>query len=139
MADDSENAQFTALFDKPTPESLRNLSAGAYHRFVRFIFQRAGYDARARPLDLVSGVAIDLHTLDDGRRHAGVVGIHHSPNDDVTTGRDVKRLQRASSVRKGGEAAYLITTGSYDQSAQEQARRVPNTFLLTGEQFCRYI
>jgi chromosome partitioning protein len=139
MVDDSESALFTALFDKPAPESLRTLNAGAFHRFVRFVFQRAGYDARARPLDLVSGVAIDLYTLEDGRRHVGVVGIHHAAEGEVLTGRQVKRLQRASSVRKGGNAAYIITTGSFDRSAQEQARRVYNTFLLTGEQFCRYI
>jgi len=139
MADDSESAQFTALFDKPTPESLRALNMGAFHRFVRFVFQRAGYDARARPLDLLSGVVIDLYAFEDGRRHIGVVGVNHAPEGEKVTERQVKRLQRASSVRKGGEAAFLVTTGSFDQSAREQARRIPNTFLLTSEQFCRYI
>lgn len=138
MADDSESARFAALFDKPTPESLRSLNSGAFQRFVRHVFERAGFDARARTLDLVSDVAIDLYALADGRRHVGVVAVRYAPAGDIVTERHVKRLQRASSVRKGG-AAYFITTGTFDQSAHEQARRLANTFLLTCEQFCRYI
>lgn len=138
MMSQSEESVFRAFFDKPSESMLRTMSAGEFQYCVTQVFARAGYETRPQLIDLISGVRLELYVLEGVRRQVGAVSVHHSAAEHPVTARDVRALQRNGGIRKRGVVGYLVTSGTADRSAYDQARSGQTTHLLTGEQFCRY-
>lgn len=138
MANQSEESVFKAFFAKPSESMLHTMSTGEFQYCVTQVFARAGYETKAHLLDLISSVRLELYVTESGRRQVGVVSVHHADAAHPITAREVRTLQRNSGIRNRGVAGYVVTSGTADTTAYEQARSGKNIFLLTGEQFCRY-
>jgi cellulose biosynthesis protein BcsQ len=138
MANQSQESVFEAFFANPTESMLRTMSAGEFQQCVTQVFARAGYETKAHLIDLISSVRLELYVLEGERRQVGAVSVHHSDIERPITAREVRTLQRNSGIRNRGVAGYVVTSGTADRTAHEQARSGQKLFLLTGEQFCRY-
>ncbi len=139
MSGQTDNAQFAAIFDKLSADALRALTPTEFQRFVAYVFTRAGYETKSRPLGFITDVDLDLFAVEDRRKQVGAVAVQQTPAEQPLSGQLVRKVQRSAAVRKLKEGAtYIVTSGSYDKTAYEQARSEHQTHLLNGEQFCRY-
>lgn len=139
MTGHADDARFAALFDKPSVDGLRTLSEAEFKRFAAYVFGRAGYTASGHPLGFVSDIDLNLFPLGDRNKLAGAVAIRHEPPERPLSGQFVRRVQHSSAVRKRGATAYVVTSGTFDKSAYDQAGSSGQPYLLDGDQFCRYI
>ena len=109
-----------------------------FEKFAAYVFRRAGYTVNEVGLRFTKGVDLELFTGDSSRRSGGVEVKRFEP-DTAVTAQVVQKLMGAPTVRRGRASAYLVTTSSFNKAAYEMARQGSRTYLLDGEQFCRYI
>jgi chromosome partitioning protein len=135
----AETRQFRELFDAPSVTGMGALSQSQFAGFVEYVFQRAGYHTTKPLLKLATGVDLTLYHAGDYRRLQGAIALQFAQADNPVPAQIVRKLKSSGAVRKQGGSAYVVTNGNFDPEAYEQAGPNQHTFLLDGNQFCRYV
>jgi hypothetical protein len=138
MAGPAEPQRFKELFANPTVPDMYTLTPKEFEKFVAYVFRRAGYEVNEVGLKFTKEVDLELFT-GDLRKRSGGVEVKHFDQDAAVTAAIVQKLMGAPAVRKGRASAYLVATSSFNKAAYEMADEGIRTYLLNGEQFCRYI
>ncbi len=139
MSNYTTNDSVAAFWGNPSVNGLHALSAVDFQRCVESVFARAGYQVESRPLNLISNVKLDLFSTDGARTQTGAVVVQHVSANQQVSAKWLRKLRYTAAVRKKGVSAYVISNGHLDAAANNEPGQEPRTYLLGGEQFCRYV
>ncbi len=138
MAGPAEPQRFKDLFENPTVSGMYELSPREFEKFVAYVFRRSGYDVNEVGLKFTRGVDLEIFA-GNSRARSGGVEVKRFEQDKAVSAQIVQKLMGAPVVRRGRASGYLVTTSSFNKAAYDMALHGVRTYLLNGEQFCRYI
>lgn len=139
MAGPAEPQRFRDLYAAPTVEGMYALSPKEFEKFVAYVFRRAGYEVNDVAFKFTKGVDLELFADTSHRKRLGGVEVKRFEAGSLVTAQVVQKLMGAPVVRRGNTPAYLTTTSGFNRAAYDMAAQWQRTFLLNGEQLCRFV
>lgn len=135
----ADQAQFAALFNNPTVDSMYALANREFERFVAYVLRRAGYEVKELGPFTRHGVDLEIR-MPGSRRVVGGVECKKYKHTRRVTATDVKGARGSVTVNHPGVKPYVITTSDFTEDAHVAAETgTKHAYLLNGTQFERYI
>lgn len=139
MAGPAEPQRFKDLFANPSVQEMYTLTPKEFEKFVAYVFRCAGYVVNDVSFRFTKGVDLELFGDASSHRRSGGIEVKRLEPSALVSAQVVQKLMGAPAVRRGKAAAYLVTTSGFNKAAYEMAAHGQRTYLLNGEQVCRYI